>query len=445
MLLDLSADGEPELFFAADSLDEHRKVQLGDLVVNVTQVLDGHELGTGSMLWQAGPELAASLLAAARDDGNVTAHAQSAIELGCGCSALPGLALALGGAIPRVEVTDLAEIMPPLRKNLSGYASAARQTAKHDAQAKRIDAIGSLPLNWNDASELAAMACGDGYDLVIASDVNDYSEVLLSALVDCCAATLSPLPGSVALFATAARSEHCLRTFLQLLRARFVVTELTASLRPCTEEFSRAAAQKDDVRFFCARWADATTAAKVRTGLSALVGDEALPDPETKAQERARSARARAQPSDLSRLKGSTFAPSRLRKRDGKTPCHECGTSQSQSAVGSAGGGMQDVTGASAPAVASADGKRFLSWPISWPSPTTSNAVAWLLLALVLSVAAFQGAAFASTKHTATVWGGVIGLAAFFIWIAAEADINERDARSHERHADKQREPHEAE
>ena len=47
---------------------------------------------------------------------------------------------------------------------------------------------------------------------------------------------------------------------------------------------------------------------------------------------------------------------------------------------------------------------------------------AWGTLAVVFVAAYWQGAAFASTKESATVWGGVLGLAAFFAWLAADAD-----------------------
>eukprot|EP00966_Prymnesium_polylepis_P022655 521057-Prymnesium_polylepis.1 len=119
------------------------------------------------------------------------------------------------------------------------------------------------------------MARGAGFELVVAADTTDYSDVLQGALIDCCAAALSPLPHSRALFATAARSEHCLDSFLRLLRANFVVTELSSSLQQLNDEDIRRAELKDDVRFFCATWVDAATAVRMRGSLGARDGSTA--------------------------------------------------------------------------------------------------------------------------------------------------------------------------
>ncbi len=54
--------------------------------------------------------------------------------------------------------------------------------------------------------------------------------------------------------------------------------------------------------------------------------------------------------------------------------------------------------------------------------PTFSFYAAWTLLLGLFACAYVQGAEFASTKETATVFGCVIGLAAFFSWLAVEDD-----------------------
>ena len=54
------------------------------------------------------------------------------------------------------------------------------------------------------------------------------------------------------------------------------------------------------------------------------------------------------------------------------------------------------------------------------PSPQLAHASAWAVLAAVLVAAWWQGSDFASTKPTATFWGAVIGLAAFFAWLAVD-------------------------
>ena len=59
--------------------------------------------------------------------------------------------------------------------------------------------------------------------------------------------------------------------------------------------------------------------------------------------------------------------------------------------------------------------------------PTFSFYAAWTLLLGLFACAYVQGAEFASTKETATVFGCVIGLAAFFSWLAVEDDDCEED------------------
>ena len=52
----------------------------------------------------------------------------------------------------------------------------------------------------------------------------------------------------------------------------------------------------------------------------------------------------------------------------------------------------------------------------------TSQGVAWLLLGVIAVAAAVQGSDFASTKPTATAWGALIGVAAFFGWLAVDIE-----------------------
>lgn len=48
------------------------------------------------------------------------------------------------------------------------------------------------------------------------------------------------------------------------------------------------------------------------------------------------------------------------------------------------------------------------------------SAAAWLLLLAVFGAAYVQGAEFAATKESASAWGVVIGLSAFFAWLAVD-------------------------
>ena len=56
------------------------------------------------------------------------------------------------------------------------------------------------------------------------------------------------------------------------------------------------------------------------------------------------------------------------------------------------------------------------------PSPRVCLVVAWALLLGVFACACAQGNEFAATKDSATAFGCVIGLAAFFGWLGVEDD-----------------------
>lgn len=69
------------------------------------------------------------------------------------------------------------------------------------------------------------------------------------------------------------------------------------------------------------------------------------------------------------------------------------------------------------------------SAPAETPSAARSSLLArvsfwcaWALLGLVFACAYVQGAAFAATKDSATVWGALIGLAAFFAWLSVDEE-----------------------
>ena len=67
------------------------------------------------------------------------------------------------------------------------------------------------------------------------------------------------------------------------------------------------------------------------------------------------------------------------------------------------------------------------------PSPRACLATAWLLLGFVFVCAYAQGKEFAATKDTATTFGCVIGLAAFFGWLGVEDDTDdEREGEGEE-------------
>lgn len=57
-----------------------------------------------------------------------------------------------------------------------------------------------------------------------------------------------------------------------------------------------------------------------------------------------------------------------------------------------------------------------------------SSHASWAILGVVFAAAIWQGADFASTKPAATAWGAVIGLAAFFAWLAVDVEEYEQEA-----------------
>ena len=60
----------------------------------------------------------------------------------------------------------------------------------------------------------------------------------------------------------------------------------------------------------------------------------------------------------------------------------------------------------------------------------TFTLAAWATLAIVYAAAYALGSEFASSKNSATVFGCVIGLAAFFAWLGVEEEEAEGEAVS---------------
>ena len=141
------------------------------------------ELGTGAMVWAAGPDLAKALFLADERStvGSASLRLGEAIELGCGCSGLPGVALSLAG-MGSVVLTDAAQLMQALRRNLEAYALAA-VAQKQLAASQRIRDVRTLPLSWDDADTLAVFARGAGFRVVLCADV-EYADTLHHALLN---------------------------------------------------------------------------------------------------------------------------------------------------------------------------------------------------------------------------------------------------------------------
>ena len=109
-------------------------------------------VGTGALVWSASVALAHAILEASAQRTGHFAQPGSAIELGCGCSALPAVALALAGF--RVTATDTSALLPSLRANLA----AVQQAASRAGVGARLHAIEPRALAWDDRNSLAALA-----------------------------------------------------------------------------------------------------------------------------------------------------------------------------------------------------------------------------------------------------------------------------------------------
>lgn len=274
MMLDFSSDGEPEALWTTDingadaaSFD----VRLGKLNLQVAQpgASSVAGIGTGALVWQAGPALATALSSASERKTGILFGAGAAqrygpsIELGCGCSALPAVALALAG-LPHVVASDITDVIPELQRNLAAYdCASAQQPDALPPGAPLREVVVPLGLQWDDALALAALARDEtGHGIVLGADV-DYAETLHEMLLDAVVCCLSPSVESVAIFASAARCQRTMRLFLDRVRRRGLqLSELTPDLVSMGE--ISAAPKVDGVRFFAAWWPDETTARAAR-------------------------------------------------------------------------------------------------------------------------------------------------------------------------------------
>ena len=275
MQLDFTSDGAPSALWTTDYNDEGEQeldVELCGLRLPVTQPgaakVDG--IGTGALVWQAGPALGRALSSVSLSNPSaLSAFAEGlstgrAIELGCGCSALPGVSIALAGAAAEVVLTDSAPVLEELQRNLTYYGETAATAGRRELEARLRERTRPMPLMWDDPHALASLARDEaGFALILCADV-DYAETLHESLLDAVTAALAPRTGSAALFASAARCQRTLRLFLQRLRACFDVTEVDASLVRIGDGDDSRASQRDGVRYFLARWRSAHEAEAAR-------------------------------------------------------------------------------------------------------------------------------------------------------------------------------------
>ena len=268
MMLDLFSDGAPSACWTTDlngAGEEKLSLTLGRLNLSVAQPGgDASEaIGTGALVWPAGPAVAQALMASGGGLLSPLLSNGRVIELGCGCSALPGVAMALAGAA-EVLVTDSAAIVAELRPNLAAYCAAEDAVASSQSPGLLHDRIIAQVLAWDDPVALGALARDErGRSVVLAADC-DYADILHSILIDAVSAALSPTTSSIALFATAARCQRTLRLFLSRLNERgFATVELSASLEEQESQPTQVVAN-DAVRYIAARWRSADEAGAAR-------------------------------------------------------------------------------------------------------------------------------------------------------------------------------------
>ena len=276
MMLDLSSDGEPTVMWTTDRNDagpEQMTLSLGRVQLTIAQpgAASVSGIGTGALVWQAGPVLATTLM---NSGGGCLRDCLlgRVIELGCGCSALPGVAAALCGS-PETVVTDSSDVLAELQNNLAGYRSSITASAADGTS--RIEVV-SQPLDWADTAALAELATGRrGFSLVLAADC-DYADSLHGALIDTVSAALGPQVSNAALFASAVRCERTLHLFLTHLSKRnFDVTELNSSLEVMPPDVVERVQHQDGVRFFAAQWRSEAHAIAERARLVAAASDVA--------------------------------------------------------------------------------------------------------------------------------------------------------------------------
>ena len=242
-------------------------VTLGALTLPVSQPggAASEDIGTGAMVWQAGPAVAQAVVACTGGMLVEQLRGGRVIELGCGCSALPAVAMALAGAA-EVLATDSAAVVAELQSNLAAYCDVDEAATSPSGRSQLRQTIVSESLVWDDPAALGALARDEhGRSVVLAADC-DYAETLHDMLLDAVCAALSPTTSSVALFATAARCQRTLRLFLARVGERgFDTLELSEGLDAVLpSELAGKAQARDGVRYFAARWRSADDAKLAR-------------------------------------------------------------------------------------------------------------------------------------------------------------------------------------
>eukprot|EP00931_Biecheleriopsis_adriatica_P006594 TRINITY_DN10797_c0_g1_i1.p1 TRINITY_DN10797_c0_g1~~TRINITY_DN10797_c0_g1_i1.p1 ORF type:complete len:283 (+),score=63.62 TRINITY_DN10797_c0_g1_i1:93-941(+) len=259
MQMDFFSDGAPQASW--ESMFSHSEVVIISLGSFDIKIINAHSLdedfGTGSILWSANVFLARFLHRNARalilpgkahNFGTMevrSAAGPKAMELGCGCTALSGLALALAGF--RTCVSDVGNVVKTARERLKDYAASVQmQGCKETADAVR--AMHAEDFDWFDGAAVARMATTAGVNLVVCAD-GDYADFLQDALVRASASALAASTAAAAVFCSDGRSASLQWKFQERLKTYFEVEAMEFEDSEFGSDFSVSGS-----RILVARW-----------------------------------------------------------------------------------------------------------------------------------------------------------------------------------------------
>eukprot|EP00747_Dinoflagellata_sp_TGD_P169817 gnl/TRDRNA2_/TRDRNA2_199795_c0_seq1.p1 gnl/TRDRNA2_/TRDRNA2_199795_c0~~gnl/TRDRNA2_/TRDRNA2_199795_c0_seq1.p1 ORF type:complete len:333 (-),score=36.54 gnl/TRDRNA2_/TRDRNA2_199795_c0_seq1:322-1320(-) len=271
MELDFSVDGLPAFSWgSAYAKDDIANVEICGHKLRVEMVLPvdcgDNDIGTGAVLWDGGVQLAEILEHRLEEllcgfSGRATNRCLRAVELGAGCTGLPGVTLALKGF--EVKLTDVSSVLEPLVRNLRAYAASIRADG-HSAHAEEILAMSVQGFDWCSQEDTALYSRSAAFDLVVCADGN-YDVASHAQLVTATAAVLAADLGATAVFYTDGRSDFVINAFKTSLEAMFAVEELSFVKEPISVQASY---RVSGSRVFVARWPSVDVAHAVRAQLA---------------------------------------------------------------------------------------------------------------------------------------------------------------------------------
>lgn len=250
MFLNLFDDGEPEAGW------DTRQARGGGGRYSLFGVeLDFHdsttvngEMGTGTVVWDSGEALA-EFLSVGDGYGSAGLTGKRVLEVGAGVSGLPGIAALLGGAV-HVTLTDQAQLLPLLERNVAGavvsalahqqqlVTAAAAAVLANSAAAEAAAAVivaeteclsrryAVEALDWAKADCFMSINSRPPFDLVLLADCTfsaESDEVLMAMLPLLCG------PSTEVLLLHNFRCPIVHKRLLKLFEQRFIWSEIPRS------------------------------------------------------------------------------------------------------------------------------------------------------------------------------------------------------------------------